>query len=1000
MSQTFGVLGWRALLSSLMLLVLSACGGGGSDYSKTAISLSVQSLEFSVGTGGAPQSQRVTVTYTGDGVLPGFAPKVPIPDWLTIINEDHEDENTVIYEIQVDPSGMSPGSERSSLRFVTGLLPESGDLDDVTDISYVDLPIVVNVVQFEVSPASTYSQLEAGSGATQTDSISVNVPAGTAWTAVSDQPWLTPGSGSGTGSGSLGYTISVGDLAVGSHIGAITVSDGTGLSTKFVVNLWVAQPPFNVSPQSTFVQMAEWSPTPHAGTFTLEAPMTMGWTASSNQPWLTVTPSGTGPGAISYSISTADLTSTYYSPFLSGTVTLAAANGSIASFSVTLMLSTATFYVSGPSTALEMVAGGTTAKTGTATLETLSNRPWTASSNQPWLTVTTPSGTGAAEIGYSVSSAGMSSGYQTALLTVVDTQSLRTTSTSIQVAVNEPRLTVTPAALEIEIGSDVSPAGRTRKLTVSDELGGTVVAKNISWKVTTNNWPYVMPDWLSLSRTAGGSAPAEEVSVVVPSEVLATMTNGTYTYNLTFQYIENNPYGGIVREVQVPVTLRINAPVSKLEVLRQGESFVAIAQGPRVSFRGKATYAHGYSEDLTTQLEWSSSDKAVASFENDAPAPGVVQPLKSGSTQIKAKMVGGTQQGSYELKVDAAKSRVYVVEGDYSGNARVNQYVTGQDGRLQPMRQPRASVGDFPQSLVFTPDGKYAYVSHYQPFEAGQYALSQFSVDADGVLSPLPASRVLLGSYAPQAMIMDKQGKRLYVLGSPYGRILRLDVGADGGLVLDAKPPVDGGGQGGRMALHPTLPYLYQTGYDANMVSRFQVSETGSLTFMPDAQQTGYRPMDVAIHPLGKALYVSNEGDYNNTGALSQYLVDADGQLSYNAAPLELSAKWGGTMAASPNGKYLFLSYSERTSSGHRGDTEVATLELDANGLVSFKFSYLISSLYHLALDSTGTNLYAATGHGTVLQYKVGDDGTLVMDSNIVKLISPRTIVVRPAPAP
>ncbi|HEY0917386.1 MAG TPA: beta-propeller fold lactonase family protein, partial [Solimonas sp.] len=562
------------------------------------------------------------------------------------------------------------------------------------------------------------------------------------------------------------------------------------------------------------------------------------------------------------------------------------------------------------------------------------------------------------------------------------------------------KLTVTPAALEIEIGSDVSPAGRTRKLTVSDELGGTVVAKSINWNVPTSSWPYFLPDWLSLSRTSGGSAPAEDISVVEPSEVLAAMPNGTYTYNLSFQYTRNSPYNGYTYEVQVPVTLKINAPVSKLEVIRQSETLVAIAKGPQVSFRGKATYAHGYSEDLTTQLEWSSSDKAVASFETDAPSPGVVQPLKAGTAQIKATMTGSTQQGSYALKVDAAKSRVYVVEGDYIANARINQYVTGQDGRLQPMREARVSVSEFPQNLVFTPDGKYAYLSHYQPFEAGQYALSQFSVDANGVLSPLPASRVLLGSYAPQAMIMDKQGKHLYVLGSPAGRILRLSVGADGGLELDAKPPVDGGGQGGGLALHPTLPYLYQTGIDANMVSRFQVSEAGSLTFMPDAQQTGYRPKDVAIHPFGKALYVSNEGDYNNTGALSQYHIEDDGRLSYITAPLELSSRWGGPMAASPNGEYLFFSYSGRTSSGYQGDTEVAVLALDESGLVSFQFSYLISSLRQLALDSAGTNLYATTGHGTVLQYKVGNDGTLVMDSNIVKLTSPRAIAVLPAPAP
>lgn len=992
MSRSFGVLGLRAVLCSLLMGVLSACGGGGGGGGSTAIKLSAPSMTFNTGTGTGPQTQRIEAAFLGSGVVVGYAPGVTAPSWLQVEPLGGAEGNKALFDIHADPYSLSPGTYKTSLRFVTGIVPDGGGLDDASDITYVDLPVTMTVVRFDVSPVTSYNSLVEGSAADYDGSFSLTVPAGTQWTATSNSDWLKVVTGSGTGSGNVEYTVAAGDMPAGYHHGVIAVKDGNDRETYFSAILSMAAPQLYTTPSYVYLQKVEGELAASTGTFSLDTPMTMTWTASSNQPWLTVTGSGTGPGSISYSMSSLNLAPGYHYGF----ITITDKGGRSTSVSFTLIVSEAPFSLSGPWEPLQLVSGDPTPKTGSVSLETLDGRGWTATSGQPWLTVTNASGTGSATIGYSVSAASLPVGFQYVQVSATDTRSGRTTSVNVPVSVSEPKLVLTPTVLDFDIGSDVSVAARTRRIKVSDELGSTAAAKSIAWNLSTSSWPYALPDWLSLSRTSGGSAPAEEISVVVPSEVLSTMTNGTYTYTLRFLYIEQTPYGGTGREIEVPVTLRIDAPVSKLEVSRQGDAVAAIAQGPQVRFRGKATYAHGYSEDLTTQLTWSSSDTAVASFEPDM--PGVVQPLKGGTTQIKATLAGSTPQGNYELKVDAAKSLVYILE-DYYPGPRINQYVTGQDGRLQPMRQPALSVSDSPQSLVFTPDGKYAYLSYYLPFEPAQYALSQFSVDASGMLSPLPTSRVLVGSYAPQALAMDKQGKQLYVLAHPNGRILRLDVGADGGLLLDAKPPVNGGGQGYGLALHPTLPYLYQSSYDANSISRFQIGDAGVLSFA-DSQLTGTRPRGVAVHPAGKALYVSNETDYyGGSNALSQYRMEADGQLTPVAAPLELASSWGGPMVMAPNGKYLFMSHNLRTSSGYPGDTEVAVLELDENGLGSFKFSYLVSSLLQLALDPTGSYLYASTGHGTVLQYKVGVDGTLVMDDHIVKLGNPRAIVVRPAPA-
>ncbi|MEZ5356343.1 MAG: hypothetical protein R2762_27220 [Bryobacteraceae bacterium] len=120
---------------------------------------------------------------------------------------------------------------------------------------------------------------------------------------------------------------------------------------------------------------------------------TLSWTAASNQPWLTLsTASGTAPSTVTASVSLTGLST----GSLTGQITVTPSVGPPQVIAVTLTLTDPPQLSATPSVLIFTgVTGGTNpagqdiaiANTGGGTLT------WTAASNQPWLTLSTASGT-------------------------------------------------------------------------------------------------------------------------------------------------------------------------------------------------------------------------------------------------------------------------------------------------------------------------------------------------------------------------------------------------------------------------------------------------------------------------------------------------------------------------------------------------------------------------------------------------------------------------------
>lgn len=168
----------KAVIGPLLMLslaLLAGCGGGGDTPSAVpssegsvetvdggksspsgAVKISRSSLTFAVfrrpdgSYGGVSPSPAVgvNVSFTGDGVIVGFAPGVARPSWLKVQGDGTtpivSPTQSAELPVGVDPSELPAGTYTSSLRFVTGKLGNESSL------SYVDLPISVTVVD---SPA-------------------------------------------------------------------------------------------------------------------------------------------------------------------------------------------------------------------------------------------------------------------------------------------------------------------------------------------------------------------------------------------------------------------------------------------------------------------------------------------------------------------------------------------------------------------------------------------------------------------------------------------------------------------------------------------------------------------------------------------------------------------------------------------------------------------------------------------------------------------------------
>ena len=253
------------LARGLLALAVVVGGAGCSDSASTAIRAEPTSVAFVV-QAGTSQSQVVTITFRGDGVVAGYAPGVPQASWLTVTTAPvTQTPTTATFTLTAAaPTVVSAVKETTSVRFVTGRLPADGNAANATGLVYTDVAVSMTTINFQASPLSLALNGVAGSLAEPTPadargftlsssipSVLPGSPAGpsVAWTATSDQPWLTLVQSSGVTPSTLSFRVSAAGLGAGTHVANVSVHDTTDdLTLSLPVTLTLTSPVLTVTP--------------------------------------------------------------------------------------------------------------------------------------------------------------------------------------------------------------------------------------------------------------------------------------------------------------------------------------------------------------------------------------------------------------------------------------------------------------------------------------------------------------------------------------------------------------------------------------------------------------------------------------------------------------------------------------------------------------------------------------------------------------------------------
>ena len=522
---------------------------------------------------------------------------------------------------------------------------------------------------------------------------------------------------------------------------------------------------------------------------------------------------------------------------LGGLVGLLAACGGGSGSTVTPPAAQLTSITVGP-TAASVVAGRTLQFTATAHYSDNTQKDVTASVT--W----TSAATGVATI----SASGMATGISTGTSSV---------SAMLSSVIGTDVLTVTPATLVSIVITPNKPNVAIGK-TVQFKAVGTytdgstqVVTSGVAWTtsnsatatITSDSNPGGVATAVALGTTQIGAAAAGGVTA---TSVQMTVTATVYAYATNFdadtvsQYVLGS--NGSLTPLSVPAVAAGHQPFS-------------ISVEPT----GEYVYVSNFTSSSISQYRIG--------------ADGTLSPIGSGTVD------SGIQPNA--VTIDHADRFAYVAN---LGESTLSQYKIGLDGALIPLSSPKVASGPNPAAITVDPTNHFAYAANFASAQLapppGPSTISQYSIGADGSLSPMSAPTIACGS-GPNSLMVDPSGKYLYVANLGDGNVGQYTINTDGSLAPMTPPTVmSSAGAGAKpfsLAIDPTGSFVYVANQAADKISQYRIGTNGGLVplTIPDVA-AGAGVSGLTIEPTGKSLYATNRG----AATVSQFSIGTDGSLT------------------------------------------------------------------------------------------------------------------------
>ncbi len=313
-----------------------------------------------------------------------------------------------------------------------------------------------------------------------------------------------------------------------------------------------------------------------------------------------------------------------------------------------------------------------------------------------------------------------------------------------------------------------------------------------------------------------------------------------------------------------------------------------------------------------------------------------------------------TKKAPVFVSVDPSGRFAYMANG---GDNTISQYSIGANGVLTPIATAAKVAADlFPVSVTIDPSGRFAYVSNSgESPHITASTISQYTIAANGALMPNAAAAMVATGHDPSPVAVDPSGRFAYVANR-------------------------GDGTDDPMGRNKEL---------TGTVSQYTIGENGELTPNTAAPTVaaGESPSSVTVDPSGKFAYVTNRGEGKEAGTISQYIIGKNGTLTPNPAAATVAAGVRPiSIAVDPSGKFAYVAnegYGDQAST-------VSQYTIGANGTLTpnaiAETVVTREEPQSVTVDPTGRFVYVVcASDGAVSQYIIGKNGALTPDAALKK---------------
>jgi 6-phosphogluconolactonase len=193
------------------------------------------------------------------------------------------------------------------------------------------------------------------------------------------------------------------------------------------------------------------------------------------------------------------------------------------------------------------------------------------------------------------------------------------------------------------------------------------------------------------------------------------------------------------------------------------------------------------------------------------------------------------------------------------GSGTIAVLPVAADGRIG---DATATVNTPAQCLALDPASRFAYVCDQ---DGDRVLASRFDAQA-GTLAPLqPAARVKAGA-GPRRMAFRPDGRFAYVVNERNSTIAVFQADATSGALTELQTVstlpeyYDGPNRANEIAVHPSGKYLYVSNTGHHSVVLFTIDTAkGTLTFVEEQGTGGKNPVHFGIEPSAKHLAIANQ---------------------------------------------------------------------------------------------------------------------------------------------